>query len=497
MTNLKTKIHILLVDDEESLTWAIKECSTNNNWIIHQANNVHKAIEILDEEHISLIVSDYKMAHLTGIDLLKNVRSRNQDIKFILMTAYPSTDVTIEAIQLGIDDIIIKPFDIDQVIHRIDQKLTQNRIKIDTNAEYFKYQLPEQKTVSNRFEVKDIQYFCNDNVNTGDFILHIDMGDHIFISIGDISGNGQDVVEQKTILREWLRVLAYEYSSPSQIAKKIKNMIRSFVRNPFEFSLFCAFYFPADKNMKYINLGHENPLLISKERKTVYQLSHLGLMSIQANDEILNQEIKVCAEDEIFLFTDGVNQYDLFKQLTQATNLDFSQFEKIYTSIKEKKTFDRFTEDASFGIYKFCDYDLSQLPNSISIKNEINDLSIAIDNTEKWANKFGLSKKWKSELIAAVVEGVSNAIMYAYESEGKIEIHYQVEQNSFLIEIKDAGKGFDYRQYQKKSEKVYQDILRANQRGILIMKAMSDHCDVESKERNGTIVRIRKNISHG
>lgn len=104
---------ILAVDDEpdilESLRDILEACGPNLR--VLTARNGRDALDILRRERVDLILSDYKMPGMDGLEFLAEKRKLGSDAPAILITAFPDLDVAIKAInEAGIEHFITKPF---------------------------------------------------------------------------------------------------------------------------------------------------------------------------------------------------------------------------------------------------------------------------------------------------------------------------------------------------------------------------------------------------
>ena len=106
-------INILIVDDYKTMLRIIRSLLTQigfNN--IDEANDGNQALTKLKEKKYELIISDWNMEVMTGLELLKNVRAdeKFKTIPFIMVTAESRTDHVIAAKQAGVSNYIVKPF---------------------------------------------------------------------------------------------------------------------------------------------------------------------------------------------------------------------------------------------------------------------------------------------------------------------------------------------------------------------------------------------------
>jgi two-component system response regulator PilR (NtrC family) len=111
----KKNINILIVDDDSSLRNMLSIILKKEGFQIQTAENGSNALNFLKKNKTDLIISDIKMPDISGIELLKKIKTINKDLPFILITAFSSTNDAIEAMKLGADDYITKPFNIDEL----------------------------------------------------------------------------------------------------------------------------------------------------------------------------------------------------------------------------------------------------------------------------------------------------------------------------------------------------------------------------------------------
>lgn len=107
-------MNILIVDDYNTMLRIIKnllkQLGFNN---VDEAVNGEDAFEKVQQKNYGLIISDWNMEPMTGLDLLKKIRSSNDNYKntpFIMITAESKTENVVAAKQAGVNNYIVKPF---------------------------------------------------------------------------------------------------------------------------------------------------------------------------------------------------------------------------------------------------------------------------------------------------------------------------------------------------------------------------------------------------
>ncbi|MCM8812433.1 MAG: sigma-54 dependent transcriptional regulator [Candidatus Omnitrophica bacterium] len=120
---------ILIVDDERLTRVSLQELLRGDGHRVLAAEDGLSALGIAQQETVDIVLSDMKMPHLNGLELLREIKRRAPAIEVVMMSAYGEIESAVEAMKLGAFDFITKPFDDNQLrvlIGRIIDKI-QNR----------------------------------------------------------------------------------------------------------------------------------------------------------------------------------------------------------------------------------------------------------------------------------------------------------------------------------------------------------------------------------
>lgn len=107
---MKTDVTILVVDDELMMRSLLEKILSREGYNILTAGDGLEALEVLAREKVDLIISDMKMPRMCGFELLKAIKKDYPDTGLIIMTAYGDTYTVKDALLLGADEYITKPF---------------------------------------------------------------------------------------------------------------------------------------------------------------------------------------------------------------------------------------------------------------------------------------------------------------------------------------------------------------------------------------------------
>ncbi|MEE4310837.1 MAG: sigma-54 dependent transcriptional regulator [candidate division KSB1 bacterium] len=127
-------LSILIIDDEESQLISLKSFLGRRGHEIYTATDGLEGIEIAREKTIDLVLSDYRMPGLNGLEVLKKIKSINPIIDVVIMTAYGSLSDAVDIMKAGAYDYLTKPINLDELenlISRVQEKhllISENRI---------------------------------------------------------------------------------------------------------------------------------------------------------------------------------------------------------------------------------------------------------------------------------------------------------------------------------------------------------------------------------
>jgi CheY-like chemotaxis protein len=144
---------ILIVDDEKNIRLALSMALEQLDIPVETAASGEEALERLAQGGYELMLLDLRMPGLDGMEVLRQVSQQRPEIKVIIITAYGSIDLAVEAMKLGAVDFLQKPFDVGQVrevVHRI----------LEKSGESYGYEdylvMAKQRVIEGHFELAGV-----------------------------------------------------------------------------------------------------------------------------------------------------------------------------------------------------------------------------------------------------------------------------------------------------------------------------------------------------
>src|SRR4030066_626549 len=105
------KVSILIVEDCQSQREMLRYFLLSEGHKVAEAENGKKAIKAVLNGHFDLILLDYKMPGMDGLEVLKEIKHINPEIDVVIITAYGTIETAVEAMKAGAIDYITKPIE--------------------------------------------------------------------------------------------------------------------------------------------------------------------------------------------------------------------------------------------------------------------------------------------------------------------------------------------------------------------------------------------------
>lgn len=123
------KTRVLIIEDEKLIRWSLVQRFTESGYAVVEAESGGEGLEKLRQATFDLLLLDYKLPDLTGLQVLQRVREIDEDLVVVMMTAFSTVENAVEAIRLGAFDYVSKPFKMDELMLTVEKGLETTRLK--------------------------------------------------------------------------------------------------------------------------------------------------------------------------------------------------------------------------------------------------------------------------------------------------------------------------------------------------------------------------------
>ena len=149
--------NILVVDDDKNTRLLMRAVLEAEKYTVSTAEDGKKALEIMENEHIDLVIIDIMMPNMDGYEFTKTLRSKKNDLPILMISAKQLSSDRKKGFLAGIDDFMTKPIDEEEMLLRIKALLRRSKImterKIIIGDVIIDY---DSMTVSNKDSVQEL-----------------------------------------------------------------------------------------------------------------------------------------------------------------------------------------------------------------------------------------------------------------------------------------------------------------------------------------------------
>ncbi len=305
---------ILLVDDEETIRCVLRESLISEGYDVDIAADAFHALERFKQTSYGLIITDIKMQGMDGIQLIREIKRQESDLKIIIITAYGSLETVKEAAKLGVVDMISKPFKIQEIKDVIVRVFMEDSILNDTEGEKTCLlrtgedgQLPE----SDNLLKPDGLTYCFDGpacrpkstVVFDSFATSSNKSMLIFGNINDQSGHHREWWEN---WQAGIMIKALFRSNAERNPKNVIDSINKFLyRNilpHINVSMLCVLIDKRKRVIKYVNNGHNLVCsMIAPNGEVEIMVASPGPLGISSKIDMIESTMPYSYENRLML----------------------------------------------------------------------------------------------------------------------------------------------------------------------------------------------------
>ncbi len=280
---------VLIADDQPHVGEALRLALRDEGFQIELAGSPAAVVHAIGARRFDLALLDLNYARDTtsgaeGLELIKQVRIIDGDLPIVVMTAWGSIEVAVEAMQRGAGDFIQKPWD-NSVLRRILRtQLDRGRVRREVRQRELRDErertearetqlglLPRDLPNLPGFELvavcRPARTLCGDYYD----VLTLDAS-HALICIGDVSGKGAAAALVMSNLQAAVKAYAGENCTPVELCRRVNRILRGNCE-PGRYVTFFAGMLDTDRStLSYVNAGH-NPPLVARRNGSVLKLS--------------------------------------------------------------------------------------------------------------------------------------------------------------------------------------------------------------------------------
>lgn len=132
-------MRILLVEDEEQIRKLVKMNLELEGYEVVAVDNGRKAIDIIEGQHFDLMILDVMLPEVDGFQICQKVRLNNTKVGIIILSAKDTSQDRITGLKYGADDYLTKPFNLEELLLRVNNLLKRSSEESVNELEYYEF----------------------------------------------------------------------------------------------------------------------------------------------------------------------------------------------------------------------------------------------------------------------------------------------------------------------------------------------------------------------
>ena len=320
-----TKRRVLVGDDQQAIREALALLLKGFDYSVSVASSPNELLRLAQESQFDLVLMDMNYARDTtsgeeGLDLLDHLREFDGDMPVVVMTAWSTVELAVQAMQRGACDFVTKPWDngrlaetVAKQIERAQQRRRtnrQNRSERDVARDVQSRLLPSPRQRWGSIACECVCLPARDV--SGDLYDFLDAGPgkHAFL-VGDVCGKGVGSALMMANLQATLRAEWDREAPPEIFLRRVNSLFFRSTRPEHFATLFFGVIDETQRTLRYVNCGHVPPILARRDGR-VERLEPTGtVVGAFADVSYECAPAHLNSGDTLVIFSDGVVEAEM------------------------------------------------------------------------------------------------------------------------------------------------------------------------------------------
>lgn len=311
---------VLIADDQQPILFALQMLLSGSGLATETVTHPDLVLHALETEPFDAVLIDLNYTRDTvggaeGLDLISQIRSLDSLLPVVVMTAWSTVDLAVEAMRRGASDFVQKPWENQDLLKKLEAQLARARSQRQLQRQHEEEVreareiqdglLPKQLPSMPGYEIaaitQPLRFVGGDYYN----VVAIDERQTAFC-IADVAGKGLPAALLMSSLHAALQPLVGLNLSPAELCYRLNRILCELTPLGKFISFFYGVLDAKENRLTYCNAGHNPPWLIRRDGSS-WELQAQGAVLGQFPQWSYRQsEVRLGAGDELLLFTDGL-----------------------------------------------------------------------------------------------------------------------------------------------------------------------------------------------
>jgi sigma-B regulation protein RsbU (phosphoserine phosphatase) len=322
----------LIADDEPDILTALRLLLKNDGYEPETVSSPAAVLEAIERAQFDVVLIDLNYARDTtsgreGIDLISRIQALDPSLPIVVMTAWATVDLAVEAMRRGVRDFVQKPWENKRLLQTLRKQVRHARARRSAQARLANGRKSEAQLQCELNEARELQENLLTNPSLalpgvqiaikwqpattvgGDYVAAFDIDDeHAALCVADVVGKGLPAALLMSNFQAALQSLALQFSSPAEVSNRLNRVLYSNTPLHKFITAFYAVVNIPDRTLTFTNAGHNPPLLLRENGECVRLEAGGCVLGAFADLNYTQGEVQLSAGDRLLLFTDGLSE---------------------------------------------------------------------------------------------------------------------------------------------------------------------------------------------
>jgi len=312
----------LIADDQSDVLEALRLLLKREGYQIEAVNSPKAVLDRLRNREYDVLLMDLNYALDTtsgqeGLDLLANVQKLDRTLPVIVMTAWGSIKLAVEAMQRGAADFVEKPWDNSKLLSALRTQIASGSERRNGAARE-SGEIEEASATQRGLLPRSIPDFPGYGISaawrpagavSGDYldVLRLD-ANHLALCVADVIGKGVSAALLMSNVQAAVHALASDMHPTSELCGRLNRIVAANVGSGKFITFFYGVLDSARRRLSYTNAGHCEPILVRRSGECV-RVNHGGVvLGVFPDWSYQEEHLDLEPGDRLVLFTDGITE---------------------------------------------------------------------------------------------------------------------------------------------------------------------------------------------
>lgn len=322
----------LIADDEPDILMALRLLLKNDGYEPETVSSPAAVLEAIERAQFDVVLMDLNYARDTtsgreGIDLISRIHALDPSLPIVVMTAWATVDLAVEAMRRGVRDFVQKPWENKRLLQTLRKQVKHAQARRAAQQRLTNGRKSEAQLQRELIEARELQETLLTNPSLavpgveiaiewqpattvgGDYVAAFELDhEHAALCVADVVGKGLPAALLMSNFQAALKSLALQYRSPAEVSTRLNRVLYSNIPLHKFITAFYGVVNIPSRTFAFTNAGHNPPLLVHADGECERLDAGGSVLGAFPDLDYVAGEIQLRAGDRLLLFTDGLSE---------------------------------------------------------------------------------------------------------------------------------------------------------------------------------------------